>query len=113
MNEQKVRDMLIDHKIVSVKDDMITLDNNTELIVVKNECGDWLKELNSCDNIITSVEFKDIMDKRNDASFRIFGFVEDKRTEDELPSVYSLRDRTKVCRKAWYRISLQVKLFKY
>ena len=89
-NEQEIKDLLLYHKVVSVNDDTLTLDNGTELRFVGNEgCGGcwqgwyYLKELNGCDNVITNVEFvtdDDTTDKENyGTSYKIFVFAEDKR----------------------------------
>ncbi len=86
----KVRNLLLYHKIVSViqidsMEAVLTLDNGVELIVVGNEgcggCGNgWydIYELNECDNAITNVECV-TEDESDDGRYHIFVYTEDRR----------------------------------
>lgn len=88
--EEKIRELLLYRKIVSVEKDVLILDNGVTLEIVANEgCGGcsngwyYLTELNECDNAITNVEFDcddyDGDDDYCDTSYKIFVFAEDKK----------------------------------
>ena len=87
-DENKIRELLLYHKIIKVEDDTLTLDNGTTLFFRGNEgCGGcssgWydVTELNTCDNVITDVEF--VTDEEDeweaDKSYKIFVYAENQR----------------------------------
>ena len=86
--EDKIKELLMFHKIVKVENDTLFLDNGIKLEVLANEgCGGcsagWysVTELNECDNVITNVEFEcESSDEwGEDCSYRIFVYAEDKK----------------------------------
>lgn len=74
--------LLVGRKVVNVADDILTLDNGTLLQVEANEgCGGcssgWfeLTELNTCDNVITSVTV-DSREEGYDDVYSLFVYAE-------------------------------------
>ena len=89
-DEEKIRDLLLGHKVERIADDHMQLDDDTVIRIVPNNggcsCGggDYvLDDLNRCDNVITHVEFEtgsaDITDQFSDTVYRVFVVAEDKR----------------------------------
>jgi len=90
-DHDKIRDLLLGHKVAKVADDHLELDDGTVVRVVANEgCGGcasgWygLTELNDCDNIITAVEFEegvsdDESEWERETIYSVFVVAEDKR----------------------------------
>lgn len=88
--ERSVKELLLYRKIVKVErlndqDGVLTLDNETQLIVKGNEgcggCGNgwyYLDELNDCDNVITDVKCEITGTEYNDV-YKIFVYTEDKQ----------------------------------
>lgn len=65
-NKEEIRELLVGRKVIKVDDETLTLDDGKTLVLAGNDggcsCGAgdyYLRELNGCDNIITSVEFED------------------------------------------------------
>ena len=85
--EQKIKELLLYRKVVSAVDDVLTLDNGTRLEIVANEgCGGcgagWysVTDLNTCDNVITNVEFDESwLEGSDDYSYKIFVYAENQK----------------------------------
>ncbi len=89
MDEEKIRDLLIGHKVTKVADDRLVLDDGTELQLAGNEggcscgAGDYeLTELNGVDNVITAVDLEsspgdDYQD--GNGTYKIFVFADNRR----------------------------------
>lgn len=89
--EQKMRDLLLFHKVVKVEggdqNAELTLDNGVKLYTEGNRgCGGcdngwyYLVALNNCDNVITNVEAR--IDHDNNLycdTYRLFVYAEDKK----------------------------------
>ena len=84
--EQKMRDLLLFHKVVKVEGDdqnaELTLDNGVKLYTEGNLGNGWyyLVALNNCDNVITNVEARiDYSDNSCCDIYRLFVYAEDKK----------------------------------
>lgn len=89
--EQKMRDLLLFHKVVKVEggdqNAELTLDNGVKLYTEGNlgcdGCGNgwyYLKALNNCDNVITNVEACiDYSDNSCRDIYRLFVYAEDEK----------------------------------
>ena len=86
----KIRKLLLGRKIEVISDDHMKLDNGTVILIDPNEgCGActsggyYLSDLNSCDNIITAVDFETGEHKNRhgeeETIYRVFVVAEDKR----------------------------------
>lgn len=89
----KIRTLLLGHRIAKIADDHLRLDDGTVIKVVPNDggcacsAGDyWLRELNECDNVVTAVEFEEgtvqgETDSKWDTNsiYRVFVVAEDRR----------------------------------
>ena len=87
-DEKEIKDLLMFRKVVKVKDDVLFLDNGTELHILPNEgwggCGaGWygITDLNNCDNVITNVEFEceSLGNYGEEFSYKIFVYAENKK----------------------------------
>ena len=85
----RIRALLLGHRIEKVGDDHLMLDDGTVIRVVPNEggcacsAGDYqLDDLNGCDNIVTGVGFADVRIKGRDWAdehiYEVFVVAEDK-----------------------------------
>ena len=86
-HEEIIKKLLIGHSVKKVKNNILELDNGTQLEFYGNDgccCGAGcydITELNDCENIITNVEFTDSVeeDKWGDVHcYRIFVYAENK-----------------------------------
>lgn len=84
--EERIKELLLYHKIVKVDMDTLVLDNGVELEVIGNVgCGGCasgnysVTELNSCDNAITNVEFACDEVGDEDLSYKIFVYAENTK----------------------------------
>ena len=85
--EQAIKKLLLYRKVVKATDDTLYLDNGTELLIEGNEgCGGcgagWysVTELNTCDNVITNVEFdEESLDQDDEYSYKIFVYAENEK----------------------------------
>lgn len=90
-DEDKIKELLMYHKIIKVENDTLYLDNRIELEIMPNEgcgCGaGWyeITELNGCDNVITNVELNCENGKWDsnwltyDKMYNIFVYAENKK----------------------------------
>lgn len=87
---EKIRALLVGHKVEKVAEDHLMLDDGTVLRLEGHDggcscgAGDYfLKELNGCDNVITNVEFEEKPGGEEygtyEGVYKIFVFAEDKR----------------------------------
>ena len=86
----KIRKLLLGRKVGVISDDHMKLDDGTVILIDPNEgCGGcssggyYLSDLNSCDNIITAVDFE-TSERKNEHGeeetvYRVFVVAEDKR----------------------------------
>lgn len=86
--EEKIKSLLLLHKVVKATETSLILENGIELEIVPNAgclgCGNgWysITELNVCDNIITNVELvcDDLDNYGDEKSYKIFVFAEDRK----------------------------------
>jgi len=90
-DEDKIRELLVGHKVTKVADDKLALDDGTILTVYPNiggcSCGDGdyvLTALNGCDNIITNVSVQEEPAPKDEDGYdggtiySIFVFAENK-----------------------------------
>ena len=85
--EEKIKSLLLLHKVVKATETSLVLENGIELEIVPNAgclgCGSgWysITELNVCDNIITNVELVcDDLEYYGEKSYKIFVFAEDRK----------------------------------
>lgn len=89
-DHSKISDLLVGRKVSKVGDDTLVLDDGVELRLVGNDgCGGCpsgiydLRELNSCDNIITKVKLvnspKGDDDPKGDGIYRIFVYANNRK----------------------------------
>ena len=87
-DQKTIKDLLIGHSVKKVKDNVLELDNGTQLEFEGNDgcvcgAGDYdITELNGCDNVITNVEFTDNVDENGwggEHCYRIFVYAENKQ----------------------------------
>lgn len=78
-----LKELLVGRKVVGATEKLLTLDNGTQLEVGGNQgCGGcssgWFEvtELNTCDNIITAVEYE-----ADDHVVSLFVYAEDNRVK--------------------------------
>lgn len=79
-------ELFLYRKIIKATEDTLTLDNGYVLEIIPNEgCGGcsngWfeISELNTCENVITSVIVDEKIDGRDYETLSIFVFAEDRR----------------------------------
>jgi len=88
-NEERIRELLLGHKITKIADDHMQLDDGTVVKVVGNgphcacDAGVYeLNDLNEIDNIITNVTFEhEGGDEYEDQTYRVFVVAEEKYQE--------------------------------
>ena len=86
--QETIKELLVGHSVKKVKDNVLELDNGTQLKFEGNTgccCGAGcydITELNDCENIITDVEFTDgVNDDKwgEEHCYKIFVYAENKQ----------------------------------